>query len=50
MERLLVGVDGSGVAHDALVWSSDLARRMGVELVAARVFIPRRPSFDPSST
>lgn len=38
MERILVGVDGSTYALDALGWAADLAGRLGAELVAARVF------------
>ncbi len=47
MERILVGVDGSPPAHDALVWSSDLGRRAGLELVLARVFVPTQSEVSP---
>ena len=47
MERVLVGVDGSPAAHDALVWSSDLARRAGLKLIAARVFVPTQAEISP---
>jgi nucleotide-binding universal stress UspA family protein len=47
MDCVLVGVDGSAVAHDALVWSSDLARRLELELVAVRVFSPPQAELRP---
>lgn len=40
MERILVGVDGSANARDALSWSADLAARAGSDLTAVRVFVP----------
>jgi nucleotide-binding universal stress UspA family protein len=38
MERVLVGVDGSAASHYPLVWASDLAGRLNLELVGVRVF------------
>ncbi|MGZ4759916.1 MAG: universal stress protein [Acidimicrobiales bacterium] len=40
MDRVLVGVDSSSAAHDALQWSADLARRADLELLAVRVVAP----------
>jgi nucleotide-binding universal stress UspA family protein len=47
MHRILVGVDGSSPALDALTWSADLARRAALELVAARVFAPTQAELPP---
>jgi nucleotide-binding universal stress UspA family protein len=47
MDRMLVGVDGSPAALDALRWSADLAQRARVELVAARVFVPTQAELPP---
>lgn len=47
MDRILVGVDGSAAAQDALGWSADLAARAGLELVAARVFVPTQAELPP---
>lgn len=48
MERVLVGVDGSDTGGGALAWSADLVRRAGLELVAARVFVPGQAELPPS--
>ena len=48
MERLLVGVDGSAEAGDALRWSADVARRTGLELIAARVFATTQSELTPT--
>ena len=47
MQRMLVGVDGSAAAHRALVWSADVARRGGFDLVVARVFEPTQAELSP---
>lgn len=47
MERILVGVDGSPAADDALGWSADIAGRAGLELVAVRVFVPPQAELPP---
>ena len=47
MERILVGVDGSPAALDALTWATDLARRGGFELIAARAVAPARGEGSP---
>ncbi len=47
MRRVLVGVDGSSAAQDALAWSADLVRRAGLELVVARVFVPTQAEISP---
>jgi nucleotide-binding universal stress UspA family protein len=47
MDRVLVGVDGSAAAHHALVWSSDLARRLQLELVGVRVFTGPQAELGP---
>lgn len=47
MERILVGVDGSQAALDALAWATDLARRGGLELIAARAVAPTRAERSP---
>ncbi|HET6954651.1 MAG TPA: universal stress protein [Acidimicrobiales bacterium] len=47
MERILVGVDGSSAALDALRWSADLASRTEAELVAARVFEATQAELPP---
>ena len=47
MERILVGVDSSPAARDALVWSADVAWRAGVRIVVARVFVPTQAEISP---
>jgi nucleotide-binding universal stress UspA family protein len=47
MERLLVGLDGSGAADGALQWSADVARRARLQLVAARVFTATQAELSP---
>jgi nucleotide-binding universal stress UspA family protein len=47
MDCVLVGVDGSGAARDALAWSADLALRLQAELVAVRVFTPTQAELSP---
>ncbi len=47
MQRVLVGVDGSAAANDALGWAAELARRAGLELTAARVFVPTQAELPP---
>lgn len=47
MKSILVGVDGSAAARDALNWSADLARRARLEIVAARVFSPSQAELAP---
>jgi nucleotide-binding universal stress UspA family protein len=47
MQRILVGVDGSTAALDALRWSADLAERAELELGAARVFEPLEAELRP---
>ena len=47
MERVLVGVDGSAAANDALGWAAELARRADLELTAARVFVPTQAEVPP---
>lgn len=40
MKRIVVGVDDSPAAREALGWSARLAGRAGVEILAARVYTP----------
>ena len=47
MQRVLVGVDGSAAAHNALVWSADVAHRGRFDLVVARVFEPTQAELSP---
>ncbi|MDY7105135.1 MAG: universal stress protein [Actinomycetota bacterium] len=47
MERLLIGIDGSETARQALGWASDLARRSGAELAVSRVFVPNQSEVPP---
>jgi nucleotide-binding universal stress UspA family protein len=47
MQRMLVGVDGSAAAHNALVWSADVAHRGRFDLVVARVFEPTQAELSP---
>ncbi|MEZ5238965.1 MAG: universal stress protein [Microthrixaceae bacterium] len=47
MDRILVGNDGSPAAQEALRWSADLVSRAGLELTAARVFVPTQAELDP---
>lgn len=47
MERILVGVDGSPASHDVLEWSANLAGRAGLDVVAARVFVPTQAELAP---
>jgi len=47
MERVVVGVDGSVTSLDALSWSADFARRAGLELVVARVFVAPQAELPP---
>jgi nucleotide-binding universal stress UspA family protein len=47
MERIIVGVDGSRTARDALRWSADLAHRTGADLIAARVFVSTQAELPP---
>ncbi len=47
MERVLVGVDGSAAASDALAWAAELARRAGLEVTAARVFVTTQAEVPP---
>jgi nucleotide-binding universal stress UspA family protein len=47
MDRILVGVDGSAAALDALNWSFDVVGRADLELVAARVFVPTPTELPP---
>ena len=47
MQRILVGVDGSSAAGDALEWSADVARRGRLDLVAANVFSPTQAELPP---
>jgi nucleotide-binding universal stress UspA family protein len=47
MKRILVGVDGSETARDALAWADNLAQRGGFEVIAARVFVPTQAEMPP---
>ncbi len=47
MERVLVGVDGSAAANDALGWATEVARRTGAAVTAVRVFIPSEAELPP---
>ncbi len=47
MKRFLVGVDDSSSGQMTLRWAADLAQRAGVELVAARVFVPTQAELPP---
>lgn len=47
MHTILVGVDGSPGSLGALAWAADMARRAGIELVAARVFVPTQAELPP---
>ena len=38
MRRMVVGVDGSSVARDALVWSATMAAKLGAEVLAVNCF------------
>ena len=48
MQRVLVGVDGSAAARNALVWSADVAHRGRYDLVVARVFEPTQAELSPA--
>jgi nucleotide-binding universal stress UspA family protein len=47
MDRMLVGIDGSTAAHEALRWSADLAGRLGAELLVVRVFAATQAELRP---
>jgi nucleotide-binding universal stress UspA family protein len=47
VQRILVAVDGSSPANDALSWSADIARRAGLDLAVARVFTPTQAELSP---
>ena len=47
MDRILVGIDGSPAALDALRWSADLAQRAQLWLAAARVFEATQAEISP---
>jgi nucleotide-binding universal stress UspA family protein len=38
MKHVVVGVDGSSVASDALMWAADVATKLDAEVVAAHCF------------